>query len=87
MGDERYNKWDVITSEDLIAYFGIMLVMSMVRLLHLQIIGSEILSFNVLSYPRVWPVTDSLRSTDIFILWTIAPFFFLLMKIMIDYKR
>ena len=32
MGDERYNKWDVITSEDLIAYFGIMLVMGMVRL-------------------------------------------------------
>ena len=32
MGDERYSKWDVITSEDLIAYFGIMLVMGMVRL-------------------------------------------------------
>ena len=32
MGVERYYKWDVITSEDLIAYFGIMLVMGMVKL-------------------------------------------------------
>ena len=32
MGDERYSKWDVTTSEDLIVYFGIMLVMGMVRL-------------------------------------------------------
>ena len=31
MGEERYRKWD-ITTEDLIAYFGIMIVMGMVRL-------------------------------------------------------
>ena len=32
MGEERYRKWDIITTEDLIAYFGIMIVMGMVRL-------------------------------------------------------
>ena len=32
MGEERYRKWDIITNEDLIAYFGIMIVMGMVRL-------------------------------------------------------
>ena len=29
---ERYRKWDIITTEDLIAYFGIMIAMGMVRL-------------------------------------------------------
>ena len=32
MGEERYRKWDIITTEDLVAYFGIMIVMEMVRL-------------------------------------------------------
>ena len=31
MGEERYKKWDIITTEDLIAYLG-MIVMGMVRL-------------------------------------------------------
>ena len=30
MGEERYRKWDIITTEDLIAYFGILIVMGMV---------------------------------------------------------
>ena len=30
MGEERYRKWDIITTEDLIAYFGIMIVMGIV---------------------------------------------------------
>ena len=34
MGEERYRKWDIITTEDLVAYFGIMIVMGMVRLPH-----------------------------------------------------
>ena len=30
MGEKRYRKWDIITTEDLIAYFSILIVMGMV---------------------------------------------------------
>ena len=41
MGEERYRKWDIITTEDLVAYFGIMIVMEWYDYLHCRLLETR----------------------------------------------
>ena len=70
------------TTEDLVAYFGIMIVMGMVRLPALADYWKRDPLFQCTIMSESMARDGFLRSTDIFTLWILAPHLFLLMRTM-----